>query len=143
MDEFNFDQNDSFVAASSDDFDDAMFSAAQRSKTKKKIDLVIHAGADDAIHHDTDNVLETLTNMVESASDIKNVETVSVCSLEEKDGTPARLYIKKLRPSTQNSHISVHQLEQHSSICVTGSKTLLTEKLTKRAYCIRSKELAT
>ena len=83
LDEFNFDQNVSFVAVGSEEFNESLHSVTQRSKAKQ-LDVVIHSGAEDAVRHGTDDVLEKLTNMVEYARGLKAVDTVSVCSLEER-----------------------------------------------------------
>ena len=83
MDEFSFDQNVSFVTAASDELNQSLCKATQRSKAKK-IEVVIHSGSEDAVEHSADYVLEKLANMVKYASHLRKVEKVLVCSLEER-----------------------------------------------------------
>ena len=83
MEEFIFDQNVSFVTTTSDDFNQSLRVAVQRSKAKE-VDVVIHSGADHILQHSSDYVLEELTNMVDYARQLQKVKTVSVCSVEER-----------------------------------------------------------
>ena len=83
MDEFNFDQNVSFVNSTSEEFERSLQKVTQKSKARE-IEVVIHLGSDDATRHSVDHVLGKLTNMVNYARQLKNVKTVSVCTLEER-----------------------------------------------------------
>lgn len=91
MDEFKFDQNVSFVNTTSDNFKYSLSNITGRSKAEN-IDVVIHLGADDALVHCVDDILKKLTDFVKYATQISNVKTVSVCSLEERRDAGPTVY---------------------------------------------------
>ena len=113
MDEFLFDQNVSFVTTNSDDLKQSLRSVTQRSKAKE-IQVVIHLGAEDAMDHSPDYVLEKLSYMVENASKEKNVQNVSVCSLEER------------RDSGSNVHENIKTVNAElAQLCLSTGSTFL------------------
>ena len=91
MDEFQFDQNVSFVYTNTDEFQQKLSDVTNRSRAKQ-IDVVIHLGAEDAIEHSADYVLDRLTHKVNQAREQKRVDTVYVCSLEERRDAGANVH---------------------------------------------------
>ena len=104
LDEFPFDQNVSFVTTTSDDFNLSLQETTQRSKAKD-IDVVIHLGAHDAVDQSADHVLENLTDMVNYSRKLKNVKTVSVCSLEERRDAGSVVYQNIKTINTELAHL--------------------------------------
>ena len=132
MEEFIFDQNVSFVTTSSDDFNQSLRTAIQRSKAKE-VEVVIHSGAEDILQHSSDYVLEKLTNMVDYARQLPKVKTVSVCSVEERRDAGSTVH-QNVKISTQNSPISASRQAPTSLTFARGYRNPSLRASTERAY---------
>ena len=83
MNEFVLDSNVSFVPTESDNAMQSLSNAMMRSKAKK-IDVVLHTGADQVTERTADSVLESIASQISHAKQGPKTNQVFVCSVEER-----------------------------------------------------------